>query len=404
MTSFLKKFRLPALSELPLPSLLLAAGIFTTLLVSAAVGRYLIFNKIDAMANQYGNALVNLAARQAVDATLIHDLVSLQVILSDIAENPGVVNATIHDVENNLLVQAGKTGSKERFNTGTQQNFTAPITLHDSIAGYVTVTVDTSDIAPLRQQLYWLFGLTATLMLALFITAFFVSRSRETHSTAATIPIVNPTTVDTTSREQIKGTMVDEEVLAYQVEMQWQFGNLQELNAQLSSARFRDILQRLKKHMQGALSLYNGQLVSMDLRHALMQFRGNESLANAAFQAICCARLLMDLSSHEQDFDIKHCAAIHAPKPGIEKVSAAADHEAQQILLENLFAQTSHSSIFVNAELAQSDELTNKLIVNSDSGTAFVAVTAINEPYDALVERQRRKLQGVAGGLPIVNA
>ena len=57
----------------------------------------------------YGQSLANLAAKRAVDATLNHDLVSLQVVLQDVVDNPRTLLASIHDVENNLLVQAGST-------------------------------------------------------------------------------------------------------------------------------------------------------------------------------------------------------------------------------------------------------------------------------------------------------
>ena len=400
MTLPLKKWRLTPLSELPLAMLLLAAGALATLVISGVVGRYVIFNKVDAMADQYGKALVNLAARQAVDATLIHDLVSLQVILSDIAENPGVINAAIYDVENNLLVQAGKIGATQRLTAVKQKNFTAPITLHDSVAGFVTVAVDTGDAAPLRQQLYWLFGFTAALVLAMFTAAFYVNRNRDTENDAdLTIPIVN-----TDLREQKKVTIVDVNKEIFRVDMHLQFGNLSELNTQLSGSRFRDILRRLKKHIQGALSLYNGELIDMDLRKASMRFNSNESLADAVFQSICCARLLMELSTQEQDFDIKHHAAVVETKQGMEKVVAAADQEAQQTLLNNLFMQLPDNGILLQATFTEDDEVATKLVIDADFDAAFASVTAINEPYGTLIDKQRRKLQGSAVGLPIVNA
>ena len=85
------------------PWLLLGIGLLAGMLSSTYLQvqhQQTIVTKQD---QHYGEALASLAARQAVDATLNHDLVSLQVILRDIAENPRIENATIHDVENRLL-------------------------------------------------------------------------------------------------------------------------------------------------------------------------------------------------------------------------------------------------------------------------------------------------------------
>ena len=68
--------------------------------------------------------LANLAAKRAVDATLNHDLVSLQqVVLQDVVDNPRTLLASIHDVENNLLVQAGSTQASP---TLPPRSFSAP--------------------------------------------------------------------------------------------------------------------------------------------------------------------------------------------------------------------------------------------------------------------------------------
>lgn len=91
----------------------------------------------EANLNHYGNALATMAAHQAVDASFNHDLVQLQVILQDVMENPNTLLATIHDVENNLLVQAGN----HHVVGDNGLTYTAPIVLHDSIAGYLTVTL-----------------------------------------------------------------------------------------------------------------------------------------------------------------------------------------------------------------------------------------------------------------------
>ena len=101
-----------------------------------------------------------MAAKAAVDATLNHDLVSLQVTLQDALQSPKVSFATLHDVENNLLVQAG-----EGFSLNEQRiaaSFSAPISYQQSVAGYVTVYLDANKA-------------TSTLMLAFYAGVFLLS-------------------------------------------------------------------------------------------------------------------------------------------------------------------------------------------------------------------------------------
>ena len=85
----------------------------------------------------YGENLATMAAKSAIDATLNHDLVSLQVVLQDVGQSPYVLFATIHDVENNLLVQSGDAVSPHQM--VSVLSYSSPIGFQQNVAGYVTV-------------------------------------------------------------------------------------------------------------------------------------------------------------------------------------------------------------------------------------------------------------------------
>ena len=85
----------------------------------------------------YGENLATMAAKSAIDATLNHDLVSLQVVLQDVGQSPYVLFATIHDVENNLLVQSGDAVSPHQM--ASVLSYSSAIGFQQNIAGYVTV-------------------------------------------------------------------------------------------------------------------------------------------------------------------------------------------------------------------------------------------------------------------------
>ena len=80
-----------------------------------------------------------MTARQAMDATLNHDRLSLQILLEDITQHQAIINAAIYDVENKLIVQAGEATNQQ--NQNDIRHFSAPIALHDTIAGHVVLAV-----------------------------------------------------------------------------------------------------------------------------------------------------------------------------------------------------------------------------------------------------------------------
>ncbi len=115
-------------------------GALVMLLFVAGLGWLHATKTEKAWQSDYGNGIAVMAAKAAVDATLNHDLVSLQVILQDALHSPKVSFATLHDVENNLLVQAGESLSLHEQRVAA--SFSAPISFQQSVAGYVTVYLD----------------------------------------------------------------------------------------------------------------------------------------------------------------------------------------------------------------------------------------------------------------------
>ena len=137
----------PALFKLSPAFIRSAAIVSAGLFISVALSIFWVHSFLDQQrqtyGHDYGQALANVAAYQAQEATLDHDLLSLQIILEDISKNPAVIGATIHDVENNLVVQGGHNPDTRRGLDAAQilGSYTAPITLHNSVAGYVTITM-----------------------------------------------------------------------------------------------------------------------------------------------------------------------------------------------------------------------------------------------------------------------
>lgn len=314
------------------------------------------------MHNQdYGKALATLAASQAIDAAFNHDLVSLQLILSDVIQNPRTLLATIHDVENNLLVQAGDA----RSFTGGPYTYTAPIVLHDSIAGYLSVTISAKPI----------FAKTTIVTFSLFIFALLALlvwelRRQRTFEVELSAPRVNPKA----TQPQVEQCENAKENIP-KVYCMVQIKNLDVLQQQLNGENFRKTLGELEQVVSDVMALYNGadyQLID-DLFQ--LTFYADDATNEALFRATCSAWLIVELGSIVNNIPLDLAALV------------SANH------LDLIPANLPCAGLVLEAQAA-TDELINRrlqfLDVGSDDGRKVVA--GFEQPFQSLLEKQRAQL------------
>jgi uncharacterized membrane protein affecting hemolysin expression len=342
----------------------------------------------------YGQALAALAARQAVDATLNHDLVSLQVILRDIAENPRIDNATIHDVENRLLVQAGSTPN---LNANPDAlNFSAPITFHNSVAGYVTLSLqqpDRATIAPVSISL----GLIV-LIAILIIGAKPAAGSQATSSTendnshpeppqksspAGSLPIAN-----------LKPMMSDMPAKKHTVDLNLYLKNLGDLKRQLSSPLLKQLLDGLEQQVKGVCALYKGQIqaqINSAHSHIQIKFRDTD-IDSSAFNALCCAHLLQRFSSTQsKGIKLQLNASITPEQQSHSLMEQISRHE-QWLSHEPLITSQPAGSLLIEQALLDSATLQDR-IHSTDLDQYWLQVEQVQAPYSALLDKQFEQLK-----------
>lgn len=151
-------------SQLP-PLCSAALGILLSLLVVGGFAWQQATHSNQVWAQMYGESLAAMTAKSAIDSTLNHDLVSLQVVLQDVVQSPKVVFATLHDVENNLLVQAGAAPSAHQMHT--VESYSAAIGFQESVAGYVSVHIDKTKPQEALWWAYW--GAVALALIVAFL-------------------------------------------------------------------------------------------------------------------------------------------------------------------------------------------------------------------------------------------
>jgi len=382
------------------PLLLLCTGIIAATIISALLCQRIIVNSLNHRSAQYGQALANLAARQAIDATLNHDLVSLQVILSDVTESPDIAYATIHDVENNLLVQAGSRSNNNRRLGKNQHNFNAAITLHNSVAGYVTVAMDFTTINQVHLKVYWLFGFMAALLIALLLSTLYFGRSWGEPITIsrAVIPIINTPSKRKPNKQLEEDDLGDEfqspPPVFPRIELILQFNNLKALSEQLNSKSFRSIAHRIEQQLKGVLALYSGQLMQMDSEQAKIAFYPRDSIGDATFSALCSARLILMLNLDAAGIQLELAAVLVERK---SETSVLKNLQYQLIEIEDinkLLRNARNGQLFAETELLRDEELNDRIeTVTVDNFEEVLQISDFKDPYKSLLSKQITQLQ-----------
>jgi hypothetical protein len=246
--------------------------------------------------SDYGQSMANLAANRAVDATLNHDLVSLQVILQDVIDNPRTLLASIHDVENHLLVQAGST---KALNTANQPRaFSAPIPLQDSIAGYVTVNIESQ--MPEIKLLYYSFAA----MCSLLVIVALLSLLNRTGPIFSKIEI-EPSTESIEAPPPAEEIKTEPPAQEFTAKLCWQWQNLATLRQQISAERLEQLFNQVELILVEAVKIVGAQCQTRRNQGRLsgeywITYASKDSILVAYYQMLVCAYLIHQLLPKEK--------------------------------------------------------------------------------------------------------
>lgn len=331
--------------------------------------------------HHYGQVLANSAARQAVDATLQQDLVSLQSILLEVGQYPHVVGTTIHNVENKLLVQSGF--NPNHSPQGQRYNFSAPIALHNNVAGYLEVTLDVPYHTE-RDYVFLIIWITCVFG-ALFVIWWSIHRhwwaqlkdKLPTASDLVTAVVEKmPTIADIPEPEPEAPKEVS-------VRLSLEITNMSKLYQQLNSEGFALILRRFETQLQSVLNLYNGQRQMLSGETLLIDFTG-EAYYECAFRAVCAAQLLSNLAAQNPSPRLQLAAAVHelsAP------VSANKSLLKDFVVQHNNYLKPCKGDILISQSLIDA-ELQEHLDIFSDSGKLI----GLKKTYAELLAKQEAQL------------
>lgn len=335
---------------------------------------------------RYGQLLAASTARQAVDATLTQDMVSLQAILQEVAEYPNVIGATLHNVDNKLLVQSGYKPNQPI--NGKRYNFSAAVALHNNVAGYLEVTLEVPR-RTLQDKLFLLFWSLAVVT-ALFIIWWSIHRSwwssfrdKLPSANAIVTAVVDkiPTIAEAAPEPEPEPP---KPAVPVTVRLTVHITNLSKLYQQLNNEGFSAMLRRFEKQLQGLLSLYNGQRQLLIDDKLLIDFVGEE-LHECSFRAICCAQILMNMAARNPSPRLQLAAAIQPLAPTPQNSNCA--------LMKEFIVQYENNLTPAKNEILVSTSLLDPALQNHAEFDVTVGkLLQIKTPYCDYVSKQEEQL------------
>ncbi|MFT7558307.1 MAG: hypothetical protein ACI93R_000201 [Flavobacteriales bacterium] len=363
---------MPALSSF-CAGALIAMAIFYLNFVDSAQVRH------ETLALEYGQSLVNSAAELAEQASFDEKLLSLRVIVQDMTANPHVLTASIHNVENQLLAQAGNRAEQRKQK---HQVFTAEITVQETISGYVTATLAPSSLFHASQ--FIIFSLSYLLFIALGLWALLNNKTFSLTLPALTMITKRPrnnaedeTTIDATT--EAAGPL--EPIEKVETECNYAYAavcvkNIAVLQQQLDGETFRSIFNLIEKLIEDISLLYDGHSWTWESDRYLIRFRSLDEKHGALFQAACSAYLLLDIAAIIKQIPLDLSAQI-------------ANNEG-----DLASCNMPYVGLAVTGEDAASTELQNRVrYVDLGMNDGRQIISKFESTYAALLEKQAEQLK-----------
>jgi len=322
--------------------------------------------------DQLGQTLAQSAAQRAVDATLSQDMLSLRASLQDLTRHSQVVGATIHDVENRLLVQSGFDKSNfgsGRFQANDYRRYSAAVALDDKVAGHLQLTLKPARLSHWDWQFFGLWGLLVVLGSLL---PWWRRRSDRPEPQASSIEA---------AEQQVP---VNQPQAQIQLRLRLQLVNLNSLFNQLNRDSFHQQLSVFEQQLKDVMGLYGGRFKAQSEDTLLIDFSG-EQTSDCAFRALCSAQLLGELSHLNPGPRLHLAARVH----GLPIPDKSHPKLAQAFVMQQHTECPSRASGITIAPELIDDELQQHLEVDIETGL----LVGVKSPYRLLLDRQQQHLQ-----------
>ena len=342
-----------------------------------------------------GNHLSQQLANSATSSLIQGDKLSLQSLLKQLIDNPLVIRAAVYDVANQPIAEAGED------NTGS--SFTASITYHESMAGYVLITLDPLPVTQKSSWLGWqLTGLSLLISVLVYLLTLPLGRKisallqalgqlvRAHNYPANTMGIDKLYDGHDELQQLVQRVLTGPAAIEKLGDQGLAVVHIQAQGAQPVLSHFVQQLNNICKLYDGELQLSRPDGISLIFKQA-----GEDQ--QYPFQAICCAYLVHRLMSKqlmtEQQPDISFGMGLAMDEHPSDSLFA------QQNLIEQALRIASRhlDGIIGDQAIFDHDSVTHRIrsddIEKQYSEDVWRVFEGFNDPYEALLARQLSSLE-----------
>ncbi len=317
----------------------------------------------------YLEAITKLASSKAIEPIFSSDLIKLQVLMQQIEGQTKASRASVYDVEHNLLAQA----STPKTTHEKQIAHIEPISLEDTIAGYISVSMGKTPI----------FAKTELLLLILLPLLLGSLLSWSLIRNQTLMLSLKKITQREKQADEAKPDQILEEHEVHAVKNYIyaliSVKNLEVTKQQLSGENFRKTISQFEKILSDVLAIYGGSHFELEGSNykLCISYDPNDDeskIDDVMFKAVCSAFLVLELGGIVNNIPLDLSALI-------------SDKDT------HVFNHRSLVGLHIEDHLSLREHLTHriKLIEVSESATQKI-VSGFEEPFHTLLENQRNQL------------
>lgn len=337
-----------------------------------------------------GNNLSQQLAYSATSSLVQGDKLSLQSMLKQLLDNPLIIRAAVYDVANQPVAEAGgdKTGS----------SFTASVTYHDSMAGYVLITLDPTPLTKKSSGLGWqLTGLSLLISALVYLLTLPLGRHLSDLLQALGQLVrahnypANTIGIDKLYSGRDELQQLVQRVLTGPATGE-KYGDQGVAVVHIQAQGEQPVLAQFVQRLNNICKLYDGELQLSRPGGISLLFKQSDDDQQYPFQAICCAYLVHRLMSEQQpDINFGMGLAIDE-QPGEQLF-------AQQNLIEQALRIASHhlDGIIGDQAIFDHDSVAHRIrsddLEKQYSEDVWRVFEGFNDPYEALLARQLNSLE-----------
>ena len=275
-------------------------------------------------ADSIGQLLSEQTASAAVDMLVTGDRLSLNILLSQLVQNPYVAEANIYSIDNRRIARATSQGDRDQ----KSQVYSAPIHYQDVIAGYVRLYLNEELLSQKpREALVVIIAIGILLMMFGFIILYQFGSSlsgtlklieRQLFTISPTNKILSASQNEITRisaivehqlTEKWSGNDQDEATSDTETSaiLTIRTKNLGRLQSMLAVKDMEHILKTHSKLIERAASFYAGEVTYTPEGNAYIRF-SSEDNDEFSIDALCCGLMIEELSALAGE---QHIAKVH---------------------------------------------------------------------------------------------